>query len=102
MTIDLRPDYLELVKTILREHLPESAKVYAFGSRAKGTAKSFSDLDLAVDANSKKLPAKVMTDLRSDFEESALPYKIDIIDFNDISPEFKKIVEQDKVSLTFE
>jgi predicted nucleotidyltransferase len=99
VTIDLRPDYLELVKTILRKHLPESTKIYAFGSRAKGTAKPFSDLDLAIDADGKKLPAKVMTNLRSDFEESNLDYKIDIIDFNDISPEFKKIVEQRKISI---
>ena len=97
MKIDLRPDYLELVKTILRKNLSESAKVYAFGSRVKGTAKAFSDLDLAIDMGCKKLPAKTMNSLLSDFEESNLPYKVDVVDFNDISPEFQKIVEKDKV-----
>jgi predicted nucleotidyltransferase len=99
MTIDLRPDYLELVKTILRKHLPETAKVYVFGSRSKGTAKLFSDLDLAIDVDGKKLPTKVLSSLLSDFEESNLPYKVDVIDFNDISAEFQEIVGKDKVLL---
>jgi len=99
VTIDLRTDYLELVKAILLKHLPKSTKIYAFGSRIKGTAKPFSDLDLAIDAEGKKLPAKIMTNLLSEFEESSLPYKIDLIDFNDISPQFKSIVEQDKVAI---
>ena len=45
--IDLSPRNLELVKRVLRDHVP-GCEVRAFGSRAKWTAKDHSDLDLAV------------------------------------------------------
>lgn len=43
----ISPHHLEIVKAILRKHVPDR-EVYYFGSRATGTAKKFSDLDLAV------------------------------------------------------
>ena len=45
--IELSAEQLEIVQDILRQHVPER-EVWAFGSRAKHTAKKFSDLDLAV------------------------------------------------------
>ncbi len=99
MNIDLRPDYIELVQNILQKHLPEDAKVYVFGSRAKWTAKEFSDLDLAIDAGGKKLAKKILNGLKEDFGESKLPYTVDVVDLNDITPEFRKIVETQKVTM---
>ena len=45
--VDIRPDHLEIVQGILREHLPAGVKVWVFGSRANWTTKDSSDLDLA-------------------------------------------------------
>ena len=45
--IDVRPDHWEIVRSLLEKHVPQYA-VWAFGSRAKWTAKDYSDLDLAV------------------------------------------------------
>ena len=47
--VDIRPDHLEIVQSILREYLPEGVKVWAFGSRASWTTKDSSDLDLALE-----------------------------------------------------
>lgn len=45
--IDIRPDHWQIVRDILRKHVPQYA-VWAFGSRAKWLAKQYSDLDLAI------------------------------------------------------
>ena len=42
--IDIRPDHWKIVRDILQKHVPEY-EVWAFGSRAKKTAKKHSDLD---------------------------------------------------------
>ena len=48
--IDIRPDHWAIVRTILQKHVPQY-EVWAFGSRAKWSAKEYSDLDLAVIAD---------------------------------------------------
>ncbi|WP_230471596.1 nucleotidyltransferase family protein [Kingella kingae] len=45
--LDISPDELQIVQTILRQHIPQRT-VWAFGSRVNGKAKPYSDLDLAV------------------------------------------------------
>ena len=45
--IDIHPDHWAIVRDILQKHVPRH-EVWAFGSRAKWTAKEYSDLDLAV------------------------------------------------------
>ena len=45
--IDLDEKSLQIVKELLRQHVPE-CKVLAFGSRVTGTASRYSDLDLAI------------------------------------------------------
>ena len=48
--IDVTPEQWVIVADILRKNVPHH-DVWAFGSRAKHTAKPFSDLDLAVLGN---------------------------------------------------
>ena len=81
--IDLRPDHLEIVQTILASHLPAGVSVRVFGSRAKWTAKPYSDLDLAL-KGAKKLPRSLVSDLTEAFSESDLPFKVDVLDWHDI------------------
>ena len=71
-------------------------KAVLFGSRAKGTAKRFSDLDLAIDIGT-PLSLALISKISDEFEESILPYKVDLIDWQTTSDEFKKMVEKDKV-----
>jgi len=94
--IDIRPEHLEIVKNILKKQLPSHATVWAFGSLTKGTAKKFSDLDLVIDAGD-PLPSSIMTNLAFDFEESDLPYKVDIVDWATINDSFRKIIEKDRM-----
>ena len=96
--VDIRADHLEIVQDILRTHLPAGVKVWVFGSRANWTTKDSSDLDLAV-AGPSKLDYRVMADLEIAFEESDIPYTVDVVDLNAVSSEFREIVEVQKVPL---
>lgn len=96
MPVDLAPQHLKLLETILLRHLPQGISVYVFGSRARGTAKPFSDVDLALDAQGHILPAQTLGRMALDFEESAFPYKVDLVDLNAASPEFRQIIGAQK------
>jgi predicted nucleotidyltransferase len=90
--IDVTPAHFEIIKEILQRLAPD-CEVRAFGSRFKRTAKSYSDLDLAI-VGSEKLPFKKISAVRIAFEESTLPYRVDVLDWQSISPEFQKVIEQ--------
>lgn len=89
--IDLRPDLLVIVQEILQRLVP-AFEVRAFGSRQKWTAKDTSDLDLVV-VGSQRLPLKTMASLKEAFEESILPMRVDVLDWNAISEEFRRVIE---------
>ena len=97
--VDIRPDHLAIVQEILRVHLPAGFQVWVFGSRANWTTKDSSDLDLAVEGAA-KLDHKAMVGLEVAFEESNLPYTVDVVDLKAVSSNFKQIVEDQRVLLT--
>lgn len=94
--LDISPDHLKIIKEILKRHLQSTAVTWAFGSRVTGKAKKFSDLDLVIDAG-EPLSLDILSRLAFDFEESDLPYKVDIIDWNTISEQFRNIIMHDRV-----
>ena len=96
--VDIRPDHLEIVQNILREHLPAGFQVWVFGSRANWATKDSSDLDLAVEGTD-SLGYKTMIGLEVAFEESDLPYTVDVVDLNAVSDTFRHIVEQQRAPL---
>ena len=93
--IDIRPDHLAIVRDILKKRVPQYP-VWAFGSRAKWTAKEYSDLDLAVITDS-PLSIEQSAALADDFLESELPWKVDAVDWSAISPSFRKVIEKEYV-----
>jgi len=90
--IDVSPAHLQIILDILNTQLPE-CEVRAFGSRFNWTAKDYSDLDLAI-VGKEKLPFRKLSALKSAFEESNLPFRVDVLDWHAISPEFQEVIEQ--------
>ena len=88
--IDLTPKHLQTIQRILAEHVPE-CEVRAFGSRAKWTAKDYSDLDLAV-MGSEPLRLRHLRRLKEAFEESNLPIRVDVVDWQSLSDWFKQVI----------
>lgn len=96
--IDIRPVDLEIVQNVLRDVLPRGVKVWAFGSRAKWTTKDSSDLDLAIDAR-RALTREEEVNLAEAFDESDLPYRVDLVDMHQVSETFRGIIEGQMVEL---
>lgn len=69
---------------------------YVFGSRVKGNVKKFSDLDLCF---KDKIPSYVITEIETQFIESDLPFSVELVDWNQCSDDFKKIIKKDFVKL---
>lgn len=89
--IDMEKKYLDRIKSILREHVPEIT-VWAFGSRVSGTARKYSDLDLVLVTEEPLPPGKIF-ELKDAFSASDIPYLVDIVDWSATSDEFKEIIK---------
>jgi type I restriction enzyme S subunit len=75
--LDLRREHLAIVQDILAHHLP-GREARIFGSRAHGPAKPFSDLDLVI-MGEQRVPDAVRSVVQEAFEESDLPYRVDLV-----------------------
>ena len=96
--IDIRPDHLRIVREVLHRRLPAGVKVWVFGSRAGWATKDSSDLDLALDGET-KIPRRSLSALETAFEDSDLPYAVDIVDLGRISERFRRIVMKQRAPL---
>ena len=90
--IDLAPEHRQTIVGILKTITP-STPVWIFGSRITKNAKPFSDVDLVLKGDH-LMPDLVMTKLRDAFDESNLPYQVDLIDWHNISLEFRSLIEK--------
>ncbi len=77
---------------------PEVKSVFVFGSRAKGTYKQGSDIDLAV--MNQGVKDAVIDKMKSDFEDSSLPYIVDLINYHTLKHQELK-VHIDRVGVSF-
>jgi len=69
--------------------------VYLFGSRARGRARRFADIDVALDGHESAVPATLLADLMERLEESTIPYRVDLIDLADLpAPEAERVRTQ--------
>ncbi len=89
--IQLEPKHLTIVKEILKKY---EVNVFVFGSRAKNSAKTLSDLDLCLKDNYDKSTIRKLQDA---FEDSDLPFKVDVVVWSDISASFQKHIEKDLI-----
>jgi len=90
--LNVAEKHLKTIKRILAEYVSD-CEVRAFGSRVSGTAKDYSDLDLAIIGKT-KIKRRTRMLLREAFEESDLPFRVDVIDYNAIQKTFREIIEK--------
>lgn len=90
--IDIPPKELEIVKTILKQYVPDY-RVVVFGSRAKNTARTRSDLDLCL-IGDKPLPISDLAALEDALSSSDLKIKVDVVDWQRIDKTFQNIIEK--------
>lgn len=88
---------IQKVRQILYKHLP-NVKFWLFGSRIKGTAKHYSDLDIAI-ISEQPINLTTLSALEEEFAESDLTFKVDLVDWQRISSEFKDVIRKNYVAL---
>lgn len=96
----LEDRHLDFVLSVLKRNISDvDAKFYVFGSRAKGTNKKYSDIDIAVDLNGKKLDVSILGKILIEFQDSTLPFEVDVVDLNSIDEDFRNLIKNDLVIL---
>jgi predicted nucleotidyltransferase len=73
---------LEIFKNI-------DACIFLFGSRIDGTNSTYSDYDIGFFAEI-NIESKII-ELKETFQNSNIPFKVDLVNFSHVSTEFKKI-----------
>ena len=68
-------------------------RVFFFGSRVTGQGTENSDIDIGIEGPA-PVPWSVMAKVRGEVEELPTLYKIDIVDFQNVSSRFKKVATQ--------
>lgn len=81
-------DYL-IIQKILAQY---PFHFYAYGSRVKGTAKKFSDLDLCYKED---IPAELICRIEEELEESDLPFVVELVNWKDMHPAWQKKIKKD-------
>lgn len=80
-----------LLRQIVREYLPDPAyRVFIFGSRAEGTNRKFSDVDIGI-LGPNPVPSRILLNIEDELEKSDIPYLAQVIDFTTVEEKFKKI-----------
>ena len=74
-SLGLSANELDLIRSVLAR-FPHVTRAVVFGSRAKGTCKVNSDIDIAVDGNISPLEAE---SLRGDLEELPIANRFDVV-----------------------
>ena len=91
---NIEEKHFKIVKNILKKY---PYTFYAYGSRVKGNNRKFSDLDLCYREN---IPMKIIAEIRENLEASSLPYRVDLVFWNDLSSRFQKLIEGDLFLIT--
>jgi uncharacterized protein len=73
-----------------------NAKAILFGSRARGDARQWSDIDLAIESKQALLP-EILSALREAFEDSNILLNVDVVDLRDASVEIRNAVLREGV-----
>jgi len=82
---------------IIREILSKYPyRFFAYGSRAKGTARQLSDLDLCYQGN---LSDALVFQIEEEFKESDLPFLVELASWKRMSPQFQALIKNDLVAI---
>ena len=95
--LDISATQKAMVLELLSQRLPHVSAM-AFGSRVTGWPfgrgpKPYSDLDIAI-WGLRRCDDQALAHVRADLEESALPWRVDLSDSNDLSAPLRDLVKR--------
>ena len=94
--IDITAAQRKVILALLDKHLPNTT-AWVYGSRANGTARPQSDLDMVVFTAPQQ--DDQVFELREAFEESDLPFRVDLFAWNAVPENFRKQITANHVPL---
>ena len=92
--IDITANQCRTLLALLQRYLPDT-EAWVYGSRAKRTSNPKSDLDLVVFSTPDQRTR--VGDLREAFDESNLPFRVDLFVWNDVPNSFRSQISADHV-----
>ena len=87
--------YDQLLSIISRTMAGSHGTIILFGSRARGNPRPTSDIDMAVSV--KGSSGAFISRLRENFENSTIPFTVDIVDLGSCDPVLETEVEREGV-----
>lgn len=87
--------YRFILQQVVQPLEKQGARVWCFGSRARGDHNPFSDLDLLVE--SEQALTDVVGSMQEQLEESNFPYKVDLVESRHLAQAYRTSCERDKV-----
>ncbi|MDR3337120.1 MAG: nucleotidyltransferase domain-containing protein [Treponema sp.] len=88
--VDLAPKDREILRLLLERYLPHTV-IWAYGSRVKGTARPWSDLDLVVFTGAGQ--GSQVSLLKEALEESNLSFRADLLEWDSLPENFKNNIK---------
>lgn len=86
-----------LIRQIVQKYLGNDVRVFIFGSRATGKNRKWSDIDVGI-VTKEKLGNQILF-IQDDLEQSDIPYRVDVVDFKTVSPQFAKVALSSTIEL---
>ena len=92
--LDIEPEDQKILLELLNQYLP-TTEVWLYGSRIKGTARPYSDLDMVVFTQNNQ--QMFVFDLKEAFEDSDLPFRVDLFTWDDVPESFHKNIKAEHI-----
>lgn len=92
--VNIEKKHLEILKNVLKKY---SYTFYAYGSRVTGNNRKYSDLDLCY---RETIPSKIILDITEELEESDIPFRVDLVYWNNMPEGFRKLIEKDLIVIS--
>jgi predicted nucleotidyltransferase len=92
----MNPDVSAAHALIRRSLPPEAARLWLFGSRARGDARRWSDIDIAVEPL-RRLPPGLIAELRETLAESSLLLDVDLVDLSAAPPALRDAIKEEGI-----
>jgi uncharacterized protein len=88
--------YFLMIKDIIINNFGDDVRIILFGSRAKAANQNASDYDISIisEKNDKLIR---MSRVKEELENSNIPFKVDLVDFNSVPEIFQKSIKQNGI-----